>query len=208
MHAHVEGDRSCLSDVAPRADDDRIVAPDVCLDHQVEFFEKPLFDHGSGESVRRISAIVLGGCQHNIGSFCRVDDRPARPHGDPERLLADDVQPFLERGSSDEMMDSRAGDDVERLHGSADDQLLVVREHRRARSQECLRHSGRSLCRSRARVADGCELEPSGPHTVECRVGVKVPDAHPSAADQADGNAVAAQLERASTSTSRPRPRR
>ena len=127
VDAHVEGDRSRLADMTPRTDDDGVVAPNVRLNHQVELAEEPLFDHGTGEPVRGISAIVLRGGQHRTGSCSRVDDRAARADGDPERLLADHVQPSVERRSSDEVMDGRVGDDVERLHGPADDQLLVVR---------------------------------------------------------------------------------
>ena len=132
----------------------RVVAADVRLDHQMKLPEESLFEHGAGEAVRGIAAVVLRGRQHCAGSCSGVDDRPARADGDPERLLADDVQPLVEGGNGDEVMDGRIGDDVERLDGAALDQLRVVGEDRRARPKSSSAKSAACSAAARARVAD------------------------------------------------------
>ena len=60
MHTHVQGDRAGLGPVAPRGDYDGVTAADAFLDHEVELTQQPGFDHGTGEPVRPVAAVVLG----------------------------------------------------------------------------------------------------------------------------------------------------
>ncbi len=79
VHAHVERDRAGLAEVAPGADDDGVVATDVCLDHEVHLAEQAVVEHGPGKAVRTVPPVVLRHRQDRTRARGGIAGSPGRP---------------------------------------------------------------------------------------------------------------------------------
>ena len=101
--------------MAPGTEHNRIVATDIHLDHEVHFAEHALLEHRAGETIRAVPAVVLGGRQHRVRTRGSLEDRPASPDGDSERLLADHVHARRERRNRHDMVDRWVRHHIERL---------------------------------------------------------------------------------------------
>ena len=93
----------------------QVFAENAGLDHHVRIADRAHLEHGLRQAVEGIAPEVLGDSQRLSGFSGGLDDRPACPDGDAQRLLDEHVLACLEGEASYNVMGRGIRNDVERV---------------------------------------------------------------------------------------------